>query len=84
MQQEKVFVVQHLHTRPGGIEDVKLMGVYRTADAAKAAVGRLTKMPGFIDHPRIVQTGAGGEEDGFHMSAYLLDEDHWSEGFVTL
>jgi len=35
---ERVFVVTHSHTLPGGIEDVKMIGVYRTLDAAKVAL----------------------------------------------
>jgi len=81
---EKVFVVQHSHTLPSGIEDVKMIGVYRTLDAAKEAVGRIGTQPGFAEHPTVIDPDATDEDDGFCIDAYELDKDHWTEGFVTL
>jgi homoserine kinase type II len=52
-----VFVVQHLHILPGGEEDVKFVGVYRSFEAACSAVERLRSQPGFRDHPRIGTIG---------------------------
>ena len=51
---ESVFVVQHLHALPSGEDDVKLVGVYQSLEAARSAVERLRTQPGFRDHPRIV------------------------------
>jgi hypothetical protein len=69
---ERVYVVQHVHAAPNGEEDVKLIGVYASEQAAAAAVTRLTIRPGFCDHP-----------DGFHVSPYEIDKDHWVEGFIS-
>jgi hypothetical protein len=69
---ESVYVVQHLHAAPHGDEDEKLIGVYSSEQAASEAVTRLTLQPGFCEHP-----------DGFHISAYEIDKDHWAEGFVS-
>ncbi len=67
-----VFVLQHVHTRGDGEEDVKLIGVYSSLAKARAAQKRLGQMPGFIDG-----------KDGFHIDEYRIDQDHWIEGFVT-
>jgi hypothetical protein len=79
---EKVFVVQHSHTLPSGIADVKMIGVYRSLDAAKMALGRLGMQPGFSKHPTHIDPDATDEEDGFYIDEYELDKDHWTEGFV--
>jgi hypothetical protein len=66
-----VYVLQHVHGVPNGEEDVKLIGVYVTEADAQAAVSRLSQQPGFQDHP-----------EGFHISRYELNKDHWTEGFI--
>jgi hypothetical protein len=71
-----VYVLQHLHTLPGGEEDVKMIGVYSSEQAAAEAVKRLRTQPGFRDHPDIVQDG-----DGFYVGRYAIDKDHWAEGY---
>ena len=67
-----VFVLQHVHELDEDREDVKFIGVYATEEGAQAAVKRLSFQPGFRDTP-----------DGFHVERYQVDEDHWTEGFVT-
>jgi hypothetical protein len=54
-------------------EDVKLIGIYSTEAGAAASISRLSGQPGFVDHP-----------DGFHVERYSIDQDHWTEGFVTV
>jgi hypothetical protein len=78
-----VFVLQHLHILPNGEENVKLIGVYRSVEAARSAVERLRIQPGFRDHPRIVDPKEDTDEQGFHIGMYPLDKDHWSDGYVT-
>jgi hypothetical protein len=68
-----VFVVQHVRILGDGEEDVKLIGVYSNRDAAQTAVGRLQLKPGFCDTP-----------SGFSVDPYRLDEDSWTEGYVTV
>ena len=80
---ESVFVVQHSHTLPSGIEDVKMIGVYRTLGAAQMAVGRLGMQPGFCEHPSIIDPSVTNDEDGFYIDEYELDLDHWVDGFFT-
>jgi hypothetical protein len=68
-----VYVVQHLHVQDDGEEDVKLIGVYSNREAAEQAVDRLRLQPGFCDTP-----------DRFSIDPYTLDQDHWTEGYVTI
>jgi hypothetical protein len=79
-----VFVLQHLHILPDGEEDVKLIGVYRSLIAARAAVDRLRSKPGFCDYPRIVDPITDEDKQGFYIDEYPLDKDHWPEGYVTV
>jgi len=48
------------------------MGVYRTEADANAAIKRLRNKPGFAEFA-----------DGFQIDAYELNQDHWTEGFLT-
>lgn len=68
-----VFVVQHVHELGEDREDVKFIGVYATEESARAAVERLSIQPGFKD-----------TRDGFCIDCYEVDQDHWTEGFVTI
>ena len=67
-----VFVLQHVHETEEGAEDVKFIGVYSSREKAQAAVGRLSRAPGFSDAP-----------DGFHIDEYQVDQDQWAEGYVS-
>ena len=67
-----VFVLQHVHTREDGSDDVKFIGVYSSRQKAQEAVERLGRLPGFADAP-----------DGFHIDEYRVDQDHWVEGYVA-
>jgi hypothetical protein len=69
----EVFLVQHVHTLEDGEEDVKIIGIYSTQDAARNAIERLRSQPGFRNSP-----------DDFYMDRYILNMDHWTEGFVTV
>lgn len=80
---ETVVVVQHVRVRPDGSEDVKLIGVYRTAEAAHAAVERLRIQPGFGDSPRVLSPSVDDAGSGFSVDEYPLDQDHWTTGFFT-
>jgi hypothetical protein len=62
----------HVNVLPGGREDEKLIGVYSSPESAERARQRSVSLPGFRDAP-----------DGFHVDCYTLNEDHWTEGFVT-
>ncbi|QDU24071.1 DUF7336 domain-containing protein [Urbifossiella limnaea] len=68
-----VFILQHVHERDDGSEDVKLIGVYSSRAAAAAAVDRMSRRPGFVDAAA-----------GFHIDEYRLDQDQWAEGYATV
>ncbi len=68
----KVYVLQHEHDLDGS-SDVKMIGVYRTERDAAEARNRLSKAPGFRDHP-----------DGFSIDRYELGQDHWTDGYVSV
>lgn len=70
---DAVYVVQHVHIINDDEEDVKMIGVYSTEQLAWEAVVRLRLQPGFCDVP-----------EGFYVSRYELNQDHWTEGFVTI
>jgi hypothetical protein len=80
---KSVFVLQHVHTLPGGEEDIKFVGVYSSEALALKAVARVSIQPGFRDDPGVVDPD-GVEIDGFHIGKYVIDVDHWTEGFVTV
>ena len=67
-----VFLVSHLHDFGDDREEVKIIGVYETEADAHAAVARLEDKPGFCD--RI---------EGFHVTEYEVNKDHWQDGYVT-
>jgi hypothetical protein len=78
---ETVFVVQHLNGFAPEREDIKFIGVYRSADAARAAIERLKLQPGFRDHPKIIDPGVDDETEGFYLEEHQLDKDNWIEGY---
>ena len=69
---DSVWVVQHVHELSEDREDIKMIGVYSSEAAAREAVKRLSTQPGFCDCP-----------EGFSVDEYPLDEDNWTEGYVT-
>ena len=73
--QRSVFLLWHAREvgPPTFHEDFKLIGVYRTEKDARAAQARVAEKSGFRDYP-----------DGFEISEYELDQDHWLEGFVGI
>jgi hypothetical protein len=80
---DSVFIIQHLHRHENGEEDVKMIGAYRTRESAVAAVERLRSQPGFRDLPKIVDFETDEDDQGFQVTRYELDKDHWPEGYVT-
>ena len=75
-----VWVLWHIPPDAGTHGDSMLIGVYSTRDAAIAAVHRLADQPGFADYPEMVEET---DTAGFLVEAYTLNQDHWTEGYVT-
>ncbi len=82
-ERKTVMVVPHVRVQSDGSEDMKLLGVYRTAESARAAIERMRIQPGFREFPRIVCPSLGEEGSGFSVDEYPLDRDHWTTGFST-
>ena len=53
-------------------DSLKLLGVYSSEQAARARIERARSKPGFDVEP-----------DCFLVEGYLLDEDQWTEGFIS-
>lgn len=81
---EEVYLLQHLHIHDDGDEDVKIIGIYSSYDKALEAVARLKTKPGFIDFPlvRDADIDEEGNENGFYIERYQLNEDNWAEGYT--
>jgi hypothetical protein len=69
----EVFVLQHVHRLDNGEEDIKMIGVYSSLEQAEEAIKRLSAKPGFSDSP-----------EGFVVDRYILNEDCWTEGYITV
>ena len=54
-------------------DDLKTLGVYSSEQAGQARIEQAKSLPGFDTEP-----------DCFLVTRYILDEDHWTEGFVTV
>ena len=67
------YILRHVHENTPENEDVKMIGAYSTEDEAKKAIERLQGQPGFCDTP-----------EGFEITRYTLDQDHWTEGYITV
>jgi hypothetical protein len=67
----EVYLLQHVHLFEHGTEDVKVIGIYANRADAEAAIARLSTQPGFRD-----------SLDTFCISAYLVGDDHWLNGYA--
>ncbi|WP_286776771.1 DUF7336 domain-containing protein [Sphingobacterium sp. UBA2074] len=69
-----VFLLWHTHfdKELDGGEDVKLIGVYSSRELAENTLEKMSKVAGFKDQP-----------EGFEISEYSVDKDHWTSGFIT-
>jgi hypothetical protein len=54
-------------------EDVKIIGIYSSEDAADEAIARARLLEGFRKEP-----------DCFIVKEFTVDEDKWTDGFVTV
>ena len=67
-----VYIVQHVRAEKGRGEDIRLVGVYSSKDAARNAVLRAGLQPDFRRFP-----------NGFKISKHPLDKDQWPAGFAA-
>lgn len=80
---EKVYLLQHLHTLPQDKEDVKIIGIYKSYRDALDAIERVKDLPGFADHPNLINPDIDEEVDGFYIDEYQINMDHWTSGYIT-
>ncbi len=70
---KSVFILHHSYESSiTGGEETKLIGAYSSKENAQKAIERLSKQPGFKDLP-----------EHFSIDEYIIDQDNWTEGFVT-
>ncbi len=67
-----VYLLQHSY-EIDDCDETKVIGIYSSRGLAEQAVDRLCSKPGFRDRP-----------DDFHIDAYPVDQDHWTEGYETV
>lgn len=72
---EFVYVLQHSYEYGDAYEfiETKFIGVYSSIENAKLAIKRLQDKEGFRDYPL----------DCFYIDKYIINQDHWQEGFIT-
>lgn len=67
-----VYIVHHTHEVGDDVQDVKVIGIYSKKEIAQAAIDRSAELPGFRE-----------SVGGFSIDEYLIDQDNWTEGFVS-
>ena len=77
-----IYVLHHIYNIDEDCEDLKIIGIYSSLDAAEQAVNRLKDKPGFREFPNVRDVDQI-EESGFEISEALIDRDGWVEGFAT-
>jgi hypothetical protein len=70
---DEVFLLWHVQKLDDDREDEKLIGVYRSRGDAEAAIKRVGSQPGFAETPH-----------EFEICPYRLNQDHWTEGCITV
>ena len=69
---KSVFLLEHSYEiSDTGEQETKTIGIYSSRDKAEQAINRLIKQPGFRDFPEY-----------FNIDEYIVDQDHWEEGFI--
>ena len=81
---KSVFVLEHLHTHENGEECWKRIGIYITYEGAFEAINRAKKLPGFSDFPDLMDLNNPETKNGFNIDEYILNQDHWLDGYVTV
>ncbi len=68
---KSVYLLQHTY-EVNGYDETKVIGIYKTKEKAEETIAKLRKLPGFEKYP-----------DAFFVDEYELDQDHWTEGFIS-
>ncbi len=67
---KKVFLLYHIYEYDEE-DEVNVLGIYKTKDAAKAAISLLKEKRGFSKYP-----------NGFHIKSYKLNKTKCKNGFI--
>lgn len=77
LEEKNVYFFQHGYEYEEDVdvklESNKVIGIYSSREEAEAVKEQLKIKPGFSKYP----------EDCFFIDRYRLNEDHWTEGFIT-
>jgi hypothetical protein len=73
MKRTQVYILWHIHQIEKDNDDEKLIGVYSSIQKARAAQRRTSKLKGFRRSKK-----------GFIIDKYILDQDHWTDGFIRI
>ena len=76
-QNRSIYFLQHEYS-DDGYDYVTNIGIFMNYNDAKKVMEELKKSPKYIEKT----DGLYADENGFNIDEYLLDEDHWTEGFV--
>lgn len=70
-----MYVLQHSYEYGEMMEyeETKLLGIYSSELGAKQAIEKYKILPGFCRYPM----------DCFSISKFIVNQDHWTEGFVS-
>lgn len=74
---EKVYLVQHCYeyevVEEINKENIKIIGIYSSYEKAEQVIEAYKTKKGFNRFP----------VDCFYIDEYILDQDHWKDGFIT-
>lgn len=78
LKDDKVYLLRHyyeydIEDLDIKIDSVKAIGIYNSEEKAMEVKEQIKFNPGFNRYP----------EDCFYIDRYRLNEDHWTEGFIT-
>jgi hypothetical protein len=72
MDNPTIYLLMHEHELDG-CDQLKILGVYSSRILAEKAQAYFVLQEGFCDYP-----------DGFVIDEYRLNQNLWSEGFITV
>jgi hypothetical protein len=67
-----LYRLTHDFETPESPDNGRVIGFYSTHAKAEAALKRISKYSGFSEYP-----------DGFVIGECVVDQDHWTSGFIT-
>jgi hypothetical protein len=72
MKYMKVYLLQHSYVL-NEADETKIIGIYSSREKAEMIVEYYKVKPGFSEH-----------KDDFFIDEYIVDENNWEDGFVTI